>query len=313
MLNFMKELFSKIEFKTFDLNALRVFAALMQERSVTRAAKRLHVGPPAVSMTLAKLRDLFGDPLFVRAGKAMEPTSLAHQLFERIGPALGEISDAIKTAGGFDPATSERTIRFASPDDLEVVLVPAILEAMAEQAPDMRLIVRPADFRNVPPLLDAGEVDVALTATPPDLEKRHRYDVIYHDSFTTLFDPARTAIEAPVSLEDFLQVPQILLSTRGDWRGPIDTALEKRGRARKVLASVPRFSTIPFILKSRPSLVNMPSRSARHYARLFGLAASPLPFESPNFSVAILWHLRAERDPAVVWFRQLLASRLEKL
>lgn len=309
----MKEKFSEIELKNYDLNALLVFSALMQERSVTKAAKRLLVGPPAVSMTLAKLRDLFGDPLFVRAGKAMEPTSLANQLFERVGPALGEISDVIKTAGGFDPATSDRTIRFASPDDLEVVLVPAILQEMAERAPGMRLIVRSADFRNVPGLLDEGAVDVALTATPPELEKRHRFQVMYTDGFTTLFDPAQTAITAPITLAQFVEVPQVLLSTRGDWYGPIDKALASLGKSREVLASVPRFSTIPFILKSRRSLLNMPSRSARHYAELFGLTASPLPFESPTFSVSILWHLRAERDPAVIWFRKLTESCLEKL
>ncbi len=309
----MKETFSETELKGYDLNALLVFSALMQERSVTKAAKRLLVGPPAVSMTLGKLRDLFGDPLFVRAGKAMEPTPLANQLFDRIGPALGEISDVIKTAGGFDPASSDRTIRFASPDDLEVVLVPAILQAMAERAPAMRLIVRSADFRNVPGLLDEGAVDVALTATPPELEKRHRFQVLYHDSFTTLFDPAQTAIQPPVTLEQFVEVPQILLSTRGDWYGPIDKTLASLGQTRKILASVPRFSTIPFILKSRRSLLNMPSRSARHYAELFGLTASPLPFDSPQFSVSILWHLRAEQDPAVIWFRKLTETCLEKL
>ena len=137
--------------------------------------------------------------------------------------------------------------------------------------------------------------------------------MLYHDSFTTLFDPAQTAITPPVTLEQFVEVPQILLSTRGDWYGPIDKALASLGHARKILASVPRFSTIPFILKSRRSLLNMPSRSARHYAELFGLTASPLPFDSPQFSVSILWHLRAEQDPAVIWFRKLTESCLEKL
>ncbi|TQV74357.1 LysR family transcriptional regulator [Denitrobaculum tricleocarpae] len=309
----MNEKFTEIELKKYDLNALLVFTALMHERSVTKAAKRLLVGPPAVSMTLARLRELFDDPLFVRAGKAMEPTSRAERLFARIGPALGEISDVIRSHSGFDPATSSRTIRFASPDDLEVVLVPAILEAMADCAPGVKLVVRSADFRNVPDLLDDGEVDVALTATPPQLEKRHRYRVIYEDTFTALYDPAQTAITSPVTLEQYIEVPQILLSTRGDWRGPIDDALATFGRTRQVLASVPRFSTIPFILKSRSSLVNMPSKSASHYAKLYGLATSALPFSSPRFSVSILWHLRAEQDPAVIWFRNLTESCLKKL
>lgn len=309
----MNKKFNESELKNYDLNALLVFAALMHERSVTKAAKRLLVGPPAVSMTLAKLRSLFGDPLFVRAGKAMEPTSRANQLFDRIGPALGEISEVIRNDDDFDPATSSRTIRFASPDDLEVVLVPMILQAMADCAPGVKLVVRSADFRSVPTLLDEDEVDVALTATPAQLEKRHRYSMVYEDTFTALYDPAQVAIPSPLTLEQYIEVPQILLSTRGDWRGPIDDALATFGRARQVLASVPRFSTIPFILKSRPSLVNMPSKSAIHYARLFGLATSPLPFTSPTFSVSILWHLRAEQDPAVIWFRAVTESCLKKL
>lgn len=308
----MKEKFSETELRKHDLNALLVFTALMQERSVTKAAQRLFVGPPAVSMTLAKLRKLFGDPLFVRAGKTMEPTPRAEALFARIGPALGDIGDAIRDEGAFDPATTTRTLRFASPDDLEVVLVPALLEALSQAAPGLALIVRSADFRGVPGLLDRGEVDVALTATPRHLEKRHRHQVLYQDAFAILFDPKQTPLPSPLGLDDYLKVSQVLLSTRGDRHGPVDDALAALGRQREVLASVPRFSTIPFILKSRPCLVNMPRVAAGHYAELFQLETRALPFDSPRFSVSLLWHLRADQDPAVLWFLQLVRSCLTK-
>ncbi len=305
-LNFMNGTFSEIELKQLDLNALLTFTALMRERSVTRASHRLMVGPPAVSMTLARLRETFDDPLFVRAGRDMVPTVRAEALFARIEPALSVLGDTLRNPGSFNPATATRTLRFASPDDLEITLVPALLKELSQRAPGIQLIIRAADFRNVPSLLDKDEVDVALTATPPFLEKRHRFEEIYEEDFSAVFSPRQTKLSEPLTLDDYLATPQVLLSTRGDIRGPIDTYLATINRTRNILASVPRFSTVPFILKSRRSLVNMPTVAARHYAKQFKLRAVPLPFASPTFRVSLLWQLRAEHDPAVAWFRELV-------
>lgn len=149
----MTESFNETELREADLNVLVVFAALMRTRSVTRAGQRLGVGAPAVNMALAKLRGRFGDPLFIRTGRAMEPTARAEALFAEISPALGRIAAALRESGAFDPRVAQRTFRFASPDDLEIVLMPAIVARLAEEAPHIDLAVRTADFRVVPQML----------------------------------------------------------------------------------------------------------------------------------------------------------------
>jgi LysR family transcriptional regulator, mexEF-oprN operon transcriptional activator len=243
----------------------------------------------------------------------MEPTARDQALFAHLAPALSTINQAVRGQIGFDPATSDRTIRFASPDDWEVVLIPHLLDRLAATAPHMQLVVRPADFRTVPDLLDHDQVDLALTATPPALERRYRQEVIHKEQFITLFDRQTTRLKLPLSMDSYLSVPHVFLSTRGDLRGQIDEVLAKMGRSRRILASVPRFSTIPFVLRSRPSLVNMPAASGRHYARLFDLKTADLPFAAPTFTVSLVWSTRADADPAVRWFKQLVTAAMTSL
>lgn len=128
-----------------------------------------------------------------------------------------------------------------------------------------------------------------------------------------LFDPGQTPLDPRLDLDAFLSVPHVLLSTRGDRHGPIDDKLATLGRKRQILASMPRFSTMPFVLKSRPSIVCMPATAAAYYAQLFELDTRPLPFDSPTFAVSVLWHLRADRDPGLTWFRDILVDAVRTL
>lgn len=294
--------FNETELRRLDLNLLLVFAAVVKERSVTRAAAKLFVGPPAISMALGRLRAVFGDPLFVRAGGVMEPTGRALALYERIAPALADIATTVRGAEAFDPSTSDRIFRFASPDDLELVLIPALLLRLAQVAPRVRLVVRSADFRHVPALLHANEIDLALTAKPDDLNKSLHWVRLHREHFAVLFDPRTTPLPKTIRLDRYVSIPHVFLSTRGDRRGPIDDELARLGRERDVLVSVPRFSTAPFILKSRPSLINMPSTAARHFARAFDLAVRDLPFKSPEFDLGLISHVRSDGDAATTWF-----------
>jgi LysR family transcriptional regulator, mexEF-oprN operon transcriptional activator len=291
------------ELRRVDLNLLVVFAALMRDRSVKLAAQRLFLGPSAVSMALVRLRELFKDELFVRGRGAMEPTHRAEALHARLGGALDTIQSALFQTAAFDPARVERTLRFASPDDLEVTLLPRLLDHLRVHAPGIRLIVRPSDFQIVLGLLDSAEADVALTAPPRSLERRHRQEVQFRDGFVAVFDPSRVGPIKRLSLEKYLSAPHILLSPSGEFHGPIDDHLARLGRERHVLAAVSHFSTIPFTLKAIPAFANMPSVSAHHYAEQFGLAVAQLPFESPSFDVSLLWHARSDGDPVIAWFR----------
>ncbi|MFN3945246.1 MAG: LysR family transcriptional regulator [Allosphingosinicella sp.] len=185
----MKDEFSEIELRRLDLNLLLVFSALMRERSVSRASGRLFIGPSAVSVALTRLRDTLGDPLFVRAGTGMEPTPRSPALWSELELALSSIEIAVRGHRTFDPATAQAIIRFAAPDELEFVLVPRFRERLETEAPSIRLVVLPSDFRTLLGRLDSGDADLALSATPTSgVERRHRIRLLHRDGFSVLYD-----------------------------------------------------------------------------------------------------------------------------
>lgn len=213
--------FSEIELRRLDLNLPLVFSAVMRERGVAGASKRLHIGPSAVSMALARLRDAVGDDLFVRAARGMEPTPRAEAQWAELGPALSRIEAAARGAKRFDPGTAEAVFRFAAPDDLEFVLVLLLLERLGRDAPGVRLVVRPSDFRTLLGRLDSGDADLALSATPGrGVERRHRVRPLHRETFAVLFDPSRVGARAPISLDDYVGTPHLLLSPSGDGAWP---------------------------------------------------------------------------------------------
>jgi len=306
--------FSEIELRKLDLNLLLVFSAVMRERNVGRAAARLYLGASAISMALNRLRGAVGDPLFVRAGVAMQPTPRAVALWAAIEPALSSIEAAVRGMRAFDPASVEMTIRFAAPDDLEFVLVPRLIEQLAASAPGVRLVVRPSDFRTLMDRLDVGDADLALSATPTSgLERRYIVRPLHEESFAVLFDAAQMGTVGPLDLDTFADAPQVLLSIAGDLHGPIDDALAQLGRSRRVLAAVTHFPTIPFVLRRLPAVASVPATAARYYAASYNLALSPLPIVVPSFEVALIWHARTAADPAHAWFRQIVAGAVTEL
>ena len=306
--------FNEIELRKLDLNLLLVFSALMRERGVALAAGRLYLGPSAVSMALGRLRASLGDPLFVRTATGLEPTPRAVSLWLELEPALQAIEDAVRGGRRFDPARASLTIRFGAPDDLEFLLIPRLLERLTAEAPGVRLVVRPSEFRTLLDRLDTGDADLALSATPErGIARRHRVSRLHQEDFSVLYDPGQLGCQGPLDIETWLAVPHLLLSVTGDLHGAIDDALAGIGSARRVLAALAHFPTMPFILRRQAVLVNMPSLAARHFAAAYDLACVPLPVPSPRFEVALIWHVRTDADPAHVWFRDLVAGLVEEI
>ena len=229
---FVTSAINPVEFRRVDLNLLPVFFALMQARSVKLAAGALNLSAPAVSMALARLRAATDDPLFVRTRAGLEPTARALELADALEPCLHGVREALMGRRAFDPSTADRVIRFAAPDDLENYLLPPIVARLAREAPNVALVLRPADFRAAPGQLDRGESDLALTATPPALEKRHRHEVLQpQERFLVLFDRAQLGLEADALLtkEVYLAAPHLLRSPDGELRGVLDRTLARSG------------------------------------------------------------------------------------
>ena len=293
----------EVDFRKIDLNLLVVFHALMREQSVARAAERLFLGASAVSMSLRRLRDLFGDALFVRSGQRMVPTARAEELAPAIEQLLAAAHRLVYERSTFRPADMDRVFRIGASESCEVGLVAQLLAELRQEAPSARLVVRPTDATSAAVLLDADDIELAIgyfKQVPP----HHHCETMCHHRFQCLFD-ARTA-RSPISLDDYLQADHILMSSAGDLEGTVDTRLHELGLKRRVVASTGRFSSLPSWLQRSPLVATVPMHVGDELAHAFGLVTSPLPFQVNGYDVQMTWHKRLNGDEAAAWLRQLV-------
>jgi LysR family transcriptional regulator, mexEF-oprN operon transcriptional activator len=290
------------DLRRVDLNLLVVFSVLMAERSVQRAARRLFLTPSATSMALGRLRDLTGDPLFIRRGNVMVPTEPATRLYERLAPALDEVRGALLGSAPFDPATVQAVVKLAAPDNLEVSAIPALLGSFRNLAPGLRLALRHGDQVLAPLLLHSGEIELAIVVRPPDLPPTLACELLRRETFEVVFD-RRVLKVSRLGLGRYVEQQHVLVSAEGAMEGIIDRSLAALGRSRTVVAALPRFSTLPFAIRGSPRIATVPSLVARHCEREMGLARCALPFPSPTFDAVMLWHVRSEADALQAWVR----------
>ncbi|ELP66629.1 LysR family transcriptional regulator [Streptomyces turgidiscabies] len=293
------------EFRKADLNLLVVFAALLRERSVTRAAAALHLSQGATSAALGRLRGLFGDELFTRTRSGVEPTPRAVELARLIEPALGLIHGAVTERDHFDAATARRTFTLGMSDDIEAALLPRLLAATA-QLPGIRLTVRQASRNTVADMIDRGEVDLGLAAAPAH-GTDHRIHDLFTSGYTCVFNPRLLPLRTPITLEDYLAHPHLLISYDGR-RGIVDDLLEARGLERRVIAATTHFAGAAIHLATLPALVTLPTHAATVYADTLGLTATAPPLPMPRYTISAIWHGTTTDDPAHAWLRRLVGE-----
>lgn len=291
----------KNDIRALDLNLLKALDALLDEGSVTRAAQRLSLTQPAVSGMLTRLRDYFGDPLFVRASHGMVPTLRASELSVPVKQILTDIAILLKPMQ-FDPMTAELTYTLVATDyALKAVVVP-LIAALKQHAPRIRIAVRSVDSERMYQQLSRGEVDLALVTpqtTPDDLHGR----ALYQEEYVCVarsHHPLAAASE--MTLEQFCEQEHILVSTEGRFMGVTDEALAELSLTRRVGVSVNSFLVIPDILRSTDMIAVVPGRMVPVDS---DLAIIPLPLNVPGFTKSMAWHERTHRDPAHQWIRAL--------
>ncbi|QEZ42940.1 LysR family transcriptional regulator [Cupriavidus oxalaticus] len=293
------------DFHRLDLNLLLVFTALLRERSVTRAAKRLYLGQPAVSASLTRLRIFAGDDLFMRTAHGMEPTKHALALAERLKPVLEGLGAALFSTSAFDPGSSDRTFSLGMFDIGEVTLAPELLGDMETEAPGVRLALRPVDRASAVAQLEAGTLDLAITDIGTTTSWI-RTKPLYQEFFACIFDPKVVRARIPISLEDFLAYPHLLTSFGGEFVGYVDEVLKERRLSRHVTMTTTRFSTLPFVLRRFRGIASLPGTAARELGGALGLAVSPLPVEVPPVDLSLVWHARHDTDTGHQWLRDLV-------
>lgn len=293
---------------SLDLNLLRVFDALMQNGSVTGAAEQLHLSVPATSRALSRLRRAMGDEIMVRAGRGLVPTPFAERAARTVRRLLEEAGQLGLDGQGSDPANWRRTFTVRINDALVPVLAPTILARVREQAPGItvRFVV---EGNESPDALRDGTIDFDIGVPdpgPPDLRTRR----LFRDRYVAVFAASsRLARSESLTVDDVCALPHVAASRRGDTRGPIDTALQERGRSRQVVASVPSMTAAAILALEDDLIVPMPGLLARHLiASGLPLRQSALPFDLPPVDVAVQWHQRLDTDRPTQWLRAVVQA-----
>lgn len=287
----------------FDLNLLVVFDAVMQERSVTRAGGRIGLSQPAVSHALGRLRHMLKDELFVRTPEGMVPTPRAEQLAGPLRRALNDMQLALEPET-FVPEEASRRFEIAVDNYAAVVLAPGLLARVVRSAPGVRLDLRPSGTRDVPAMLDRGELDLAI-GTFDEPGERFALATLLEDSFVLAMRPDHPALAERLTPSDLAGLRYLDVSSSGEDGHLLDQWLATHGLSRNIAHCAPRLSAAA-ILATTDLVVVLSRRLAERWARLYGLSFRELPFSSPFVAAGMLWHRRFDNQSAHRWLRNLV-------
>jgi DNA-binding transcriptional LysR family regulator len=301
------------ELARVDLNLLRALDALLDQRSVTRAARRLGLSQPAMSHALARLREALGDELLVRSGRDLVLTPRAELLRDRAAAALAAARDVFASAEGFDPAEVEGVVTLVVDDYAQCVVAQRVIEAIRAAAPRLLLVVRPAAGMSLDPALGAGEGDLAvligdLSRFPPGLHHKR----LRGDTFVTAMRAGHPAA-GRLDLARFCSLDHVLISWRGHRHGVVDEVLAAQGRRRRVAVVVPSFALVPAVLAGSDAVTTVSRAYLTVMPECRGLHVEKAPITLPEGQVTLLWHARTHRDPVQRWVREQVASVVREL
>ncbi len=294
-----------------DLNLLVVFEVLLEERSVSRAARRVGLSQPALSNALRRLRDMFGDRLFIRTGRGMAPTPRALRLAGPVRNGLAHLQAALAGQAVFDPATSTRSFRLAMTDYAEWLLAPDLLRHLNREAPHAQIFLRRVERIFVAPEaeLREGGLDAAIGSFPEvsALDAGTHARDLWHDRNVCILRKGHPSLRGPWTAEVFAASPQIGVFYRPEPQGLIDNVLAGYGLRRRLQATAPHFLTVPYVVAGSDLIACVPARLAGRFRRLLPLVVREVPVPLPLFHARLVWHERNNEDPAQRWFREMIA------
>lgn len=294
-----------------DLNQLPVLAMLLETRHVTRAAQRLGLSQSATSHALARLREVFGDPLLVRGPDGLVLTRRGEALRQPLREALERLEGAVGSPAPFDPALAERTFHLAAADYLEIELAPTLLRRTRTEAPGVQLWFRAFGDDAIGSLGD-GTLDLLLSPPRPELDRPGlRTRRLFEDNFVSLVRSGHPALKRRWTPELFAELPHAFVAPRGRPGGAVDVALAKLGLTRKVVFATPHFLVAPLVIAESDLVLTIPRRMAAALEGRLGLVQVEPPVELPNFAVAMFWHERTHADAAHAWLREAVVAASE--
>jgi DNA-binding transcriptional LysR family regulator len=300
-----------MNFRTLDLNLLRVFDVVMVERQVTRAADRLAMTQPAVSNAMRRLREAVGEELFVPGPTGVTPTRHAEALWPTVRSSLQALAAVIEPAG-FDPRVDRRDFNIAMADATAAVVMPVLVEDWRRSAVASPLRLIGLDSRDPRPLLEHGQADLAVGFFPDvarelaadDGRGTARLDDLYECRYVAVMGHDHPLAEkSSLSLDDYCAAEHLRVDFAGRPRGYVDEALARLRRTRRIVVTVDSFAAAGRIVSHSDLVTVLPHSFVPATGFESALAWRELPFALPQISVGLLWHRRHEADPAQRWLR----------
>lgn len=319
-----------VSFKTLDLNLLKVFDAVMEERSVLRASHKVALSQSAVSHSLARLREMLGDELFIRTGAGMQPTARALAMAPLVRDALRSLEAAVELPK-FDPASSNRQFTLAANDFTTMVLAAPLRRLLGREAPSIDLIIKPVTRIDLAEQIDLGRIDVAIGVfSDPPSRFRSQLLFQYDDVLITSaqhkirdLDPGRLA-----------RLPLVVVSFGGEQEGAVDGFISERGLARRsemydrlaleqalatseypprIAVSLPHFLALPALIEDTDLAAIVPRPLARILEKRYAIVACELPYMTTPLEVRMLWHHSMNDEPSHKWMHGILLRAAESL
>lgn len=292
---------------TLDLNLLPALDALLAERHVTRAARRVGLSQPAMSHALSRLRALLGDPLLIRSGRKLVLTSRAEALIEPTRGSLDGLEALFRGPATFDPKTVRRTIRIAASDYAEFVLLPPLLAHLSETAPGVDLVVRPAPGRSGTENLASADADLFLGPVGSETAAaRVHHEALFDERFVCVLRRGHPLSKRELTVNRFISARHAFIAPRGTPGGIVDAALSALGKERQVAVTLPHFLVAPYIVARTDLILTLAERVAIEAARHLPIVIMKHPLVLTPFTVSMVWHERSNADPVHAFVRRAL-------
>lgn len=286
---------------TPDFNLLVTLDALLAEGSVARAAQRLRLSPSAMSRALARLREVTGDPLLVRAGRGLVPTPRAHELREQVSQLVQNGKAVLRPAEKLSLKQLIRTFTLRTSEGFVENFGPDIIARIGEEAPGVRLRFMQKTNKDSTPLRD-GTVDLETGVVGKTTGPEVRVQALFRDRFIGVVRMGHALSQGEVTLSRYASERHICVSRQGLDKGPIDEALKPFGLERKIVTIVGGFSTALALARASDLIASVPERHTGNLRA--GMHSFPLPVFTPEITVSLLWHPRLDADPAHRWLRE---------
>jgi DNA-binding transcriptional LysR family regulator len=299
------------DFNKVDLNLLRVFQAVLEERSLTRAGNRLGLSQPATSYALGRLRALFDDPLFTRTPDGMLPTSFAQRLKEPVGRALAAAREALHQSEPFDPATSTREFCISLSDVGGQVFLPRICERLQQVAPGVRIAAETVMLTDVEERMRLGRLDFAI-GNLPSLKATTKHALLFNEEYACMTRKRPGLPARRISAARFQELSHVAVASADRSHVLIEESLRLGGLHRRIALRVSHFNVTPEILRRTDWMVTLPRGVAEALNESRQFVIYPLPIDLPRFESTIHWHELYDGDMGNLWLRQLLVDILRR-